>query len=88
MKQSHKTLVLWVMLILMFVAIYNLVSEGEPPRTVDFSEFIADVRANQVEQVTIKARERTAEYGYIHKGEKSAREKKVSRAQVSSSPVL
>ena len=25
MKQSHKTLVLWVMLILMFVAIYNLV---------------------------------------------------------------
>src|SRR4051794_9808417 len=26
-KQSHKTLVLWVMLILMFVAIYNLVTE-------------------------------------------------------------
>ncbi|HMI93192.1 MAG TPA: ATP-dependent zinc metalloprotease FtsH [Polyangiales bacterium] len=78
MKQSHKTLVLWVMLILMFVAIYNLVAEGDPPRIVDFSEFVADVRAGQVEQVTIKARERTAEYGYIHKGDKNARERRVA----------
>jgi cell division protease FtsH len=55
------------------------VSEGEPPRTVDFSEFIADVRSGQVEQVEIKARERTAEYRYVHKNEKGgAREKKVS----------
>jgi cell division protease FtsH len=77
-KQSHKTLVLWVMLILMFVAIYNLVAEGDPPRTVDFSEFVADVRAGQVEQVEIKARERTAEYRYVHKGDNKARERRVS----------
>jgi cell division protease FtsH len=66
------------MLILMFVAIYNLVAEGDPPRTVDFSEFIADVKAGQVEQVVIKARERTAEYTYVHKGEKGSRERRVS----------
>jgi cell division protease FtsH len=77
-KQSHKTLVLWVMLILMFVAIYQLVQEGEQPRSVDFSEFLADVRAGHVEQVEIKAREHTAEYRYVHKGDKGAREKKVS----------
>jgi len=79
-KQSHKTLVLWVMLILMFVAIYNLVAEGEQPRTVDFSEFLSDVRSGRVEQVEIKTREHTAEYRYVHKsGEKGgARERKVS----------
>jgi cell division protease FtsH len=77
-RQSHKTLVLWVMLILMFVAIYQLVAEGEQPRTVDFSEFLADVRAGRVEQVEIKARERTAEYRYLHKGDKGARERKIS----------
>ncbi|MDH5674907.1 MAG: ATP-dependent zinc metalloprotease FtsH [Myxococcales bacterium] len=78
MKQSHKTLVLWVMLILMFVAIYNLVSEGEQPRTADFSEFLQDVRAGQVERVEIKARENTAEYRYMHKGAKGAREWKIA----------
>ena len=78
MKQSHKTLVLWVMLILMFVAIYNLVAEGEQPRTVDFSEFLADVRSGRVEQVQIKTREHTAEYRYMHKGKESARETKIA----------
>src|SRR5688572_28382128 len=66
------------MLILMFVAIYNLVAEGEQPRTVDFSEFLSDVRSGRVEQVEIKTREHTAEYRYVHKGEKGARERKVS----------
>jgi cell division protease FtsH len=75
-KQSHKTLVLWVMLILMFVAIYNLVTESEQPRTVAFSEFVADVRANQVERVRIKTREHTAEYRYMHA--KGPREERVS----------
>ncbi len=76
MKQSHKTLVLWVMLILMFVAIYNLVTESEQPRTVAFSEFMTDVRANQVERVRIKTREHTAEYRYMHA--KGPREERVS----------
>jgi cell division protease FtsH len=75
-KQSHKTLVLWVMLILMFVAIYNLVTESEQPRTVAFSEFVADVHNNQVERVRIKTREHTAEYRYMHT--KAPREERVS----------
>ena len=77
MKQSHKTLVLWVMLILMFVAIYNLVTESEQPRTVAFSEFITDVRADQVEKVKIKTREHTAEYRYMHT-KSGPREERVS----------
>ena len=43
MKQSHKTLLLWVLLILMFVAIYQLVAAPEAPRSVAFSEFTTDV---------------------------------------------
>jgi cell division protease FtsH len=72
-KPTHKTLVLWVMLILMFVAIYNLVTESEQPRTVAFSEFISDVRRNQVERVKIKTREHTAEYKYHTKGPREER---------------
>jgi cell division protease FtsH len=77
-RQSHKTLVLWVMLILMFVAIYQLVADGEQPRAVDFSEFMTDVRTGHVESVEIKAHEHTAQYSYYHKGEKGTREKKIS----------
>jgi cell division protease FtsH len=75
-KQSHKTLVLWVMLILMFVTIYNLVTAAEGPRNVPFSEFMTDVRSGQVERVVIKTREHTAEYRYVHA--KGPREERVS----------
>ena len=64
------------MLILMFVVIYNLVTESEAPRTVAFSEFMTDVRANQVERVVIKTRDHTAEYRYVHA--KGPREERVS----------
>ena len=65
MKQSHKTLLLWVLLILMFVAIYHLVSDPDQPQSVAFSDFISDVRNGNVEQVTIRPRENSAEYKYI-----------------------
>jgi cell division protease FtsH len=77
-RQSHKTLVLWVMLILMFVAIYELVADGEPPRMVDFSEFMTDVRAGRVASVDIKSHEHTAEYRYKHKSEKNALETRIA----------
>ena len=51
MKQSHKTLLLWVLLILMFVAIYNLVSDPDQPQSVAFSDFMTDVRNGKVETV-------------------------------------
>ncbi len=63
-------------MLLMFVAIYNLVTEAEQPHTVAFSEFIADVHLGKVERVRIKPREHTAEYHYIHK--EGAREACVS----------
>lgn len=65
MKQSHKTLVLWVMLILMFVAIYNLVQSDTQPQTVDFSDFMQDVRSGQVERVDIRTHDNTADYHYV-----------------------
>jgi cell division protease FtsH len=66
------------MLILMFVAIYNLVEGSEQPMTVDFSDFVADVQAGRVERVEIRAREHTAEYRYVHRNAKNQRERKVS----------
>ncbi|MCS6797981.1 MAG: ATP-dependent zinc metalloprotease FtsH [Myxococcota bacterium] len=61
MKQSHKTLLLWVLLILMFVAIWNLVTQGEEPRAVAFSDFVTDVRAGRVERVEIRPSQSSAE---------------------------
>jgi cell division protease FtsH len=63
-KQSHKTLLLWVLLILMFLAIWQFVSPDAPRATqVPFSEFVALVKASpedtHVESVTIKDREYT-----------------------------
>src|SRR4051812_31171954 len=55
------------MLILMFVAIYNMVNQSEEPQTVAFSEFMTDVRSEQVAKVSIKTREHTAEYRYLLK---------------------
>jgi len=60
-KQSHKTLLLWVLLILMFVAIYNLVADGDQPRAVAFSDFIADVNNNRVDKVQIRPHDNSAE---------------------------
>ena len=65
MKQSHKTLLLWVLLILMFVAIWNLVKGEEPARAVAFSEFLDHVRAGQVEKVEIQPLEHSAQYEYV-----------------------
>ena len=59
MKQSHKTLLLWVLLILMFLAIWQfLQSDGTKAAPVAFSDFMAQVHAKpdepHVEKVTIK----------------------------------
>jgi len=63
-KQSHKTLLLWILLILMFLAIWQFVSPDTPRAAqVPFSEFVALVKAapedTHVESVTIKDREYT-----------------------------
>src|SRR4029079_12037252 len=64
-KQSHKTLLLWVLLIMMFLAIWQFLSPDRPPATqVAFSEFMTQVKADHekdphVESVSIKDREYT-----------------------------
>ncbi len=57
MKQSHKTLLLWVLLILMFLAIWQVLNPSERRQPVAFSEFIAEVHAGHVDEVKIKDRE-------------------------------
>ena len=65
MKQSHKTLLLWILLIAMFVVIYGVLNPTSPPATQSsFSQFMALVRADRekepyVESVSIKDREYT-----------------------------
>jgi cell division protease FtsH len=62
-KQSHKTLLLWVLLIMMFLAIWQFLSpEKTPTAQVPYSDFLALVQADKdkeqhVESVTIKDRE-------------------------------
>ncbi len=81
MKQGHKTLLLWVLLLLMFVAIYNLVAHEGQPRDVPFSEFVTEVEAGRVERVEVRPLEHSAEYTYwVRGGEPDGpRVKKVTR---------
>ena len=56
MKQSHKTLLLWAVLILMFLAIWNFL--GQDRKTpVAFSDFKKEVRQGQVDEIRIKDRD-------------------------------
>ncbi len=54
MKQSHKTLLLWVLLILMFVAIWQFLQPPDRKTNVAFTDFLKEVHAGNVEQITIK----------------------------------
>jgi cell division protease FtsH len=58
-KQSHKTLLLWVLLIVMFLAIWQVLQPGERKQQVSFSEFVTWVHQGQVPEVRVKDREYT-----------------------------
>jgi cell division protease FtsH len=63
LKQSHKTILLWVVLILMFVSIYQLFNTPSKDRTkINFSEFIQRVEQGKVERVKIKGREHIGKF--------------------------
>ena len=67
MKQSHKTLLLWLLLIVMMMAIYSLIAQEPTPREVPFSDFVADVRTGHVDQVEVTSRGTgEAEFAYFH----------------------
>ncbi len=57
MKQSHKTLLLWVLLIVMFLAIWQVLQPSERKQQVGFSQFVSLVHSGQVTDVHIKDHE-------------------------------
>jgi cell division protease FtsH len=66
-KQSHKTLLLWLLLIVMMMAIYSLIAQEPAPREVPFSDFVDDVRTGHVDQVEVTSRGTgEAEFAYYH----------------------
>ena len=68
-KSSHRTLLLWVCLILMFVAIWQLVQQDDTAQSVAFSQFEADVAAGVVDRVTITPTENSAQFDYVLAGD-------------------
>jgi len=58
-KQSHKTLLLWIVLILMFLAIWQFLGNQERKQAVAFSEFVTEVHTGKVKDIRIKDREYT-----------------------------
>ncbi len=59
MKQSHKTLLLWVLLIVMFLAIWQFLSPTDRKQPIAFSEFVEEVQKGHVKDIHIKDREYT-----------------------------
>ncbi|MBN1115011.1 MAG: ATP-dependent zinc metalloprotease FtsH [Oligoflexia bacterium] len=55
MKQSHKTLALWLALLLMFISVFNIFrSEGKKSVDINFSIFVKDLEAGKIAEVTFK----------------------------------
>jgi cell division protease FtsH len=91
MKQSQKTLLFWVLVILMCIVIFNFVAREEQPRSAPFSEFITDVSEGNVKKVKIRPQETSGEYTYWLKtdeestpatGNRAARSEKVTHGPI------
>jgi cell division protease FtsH len=71
LRQSHKTVLLWLLLILMFVAIYQMFSGPAKPgeEKIAFGTFMQEVVNNpaHIKKVTIKGEHWTGEYADGHK---------------------
>ena len=59
MKQSHKTLLLWGFLAVMFLLLWKVFMGAQTSNEVAFSEFMNDVRQHHVVDVRVKEREIT-----------------------------
>ncbi|MEM1032907.1 MAG: ATP-dependent zinc metalloprotease FtsH [Myxococcota bacterium] len=83
MKQSHKTLLLWVLLIMIFLGIWTLLSpERAPEKPISYTDFLALVEADKgeahVEKVTIKE----GEYKVTVKKPDGQAERKIAQGPV------
>jgi cell division protease FtsH len=63
-KQSHKTLLLWVVLIVMFLTIWQFLTPPDKKTPVAFSDFVTEVKDGKVDEIKIKDRE----YSYRVRG--------------------
>jgi len=67
-RQSYKTVLLWVLLIVMFVSFYQFFNHSGPEiKDTDYSDYLAKVEAQEVESVSIKGTTQT----YVLKGDKT-----------------
>src|SRR5262245_36842557 len=58
MKQSHKTIALWAIIVLLSISVLHFLNTRPVLRkTVSYSEFLAAVKADQVEKITIQGEE-------------------------------
>ena len=64
MKQSHKTLLLWVVLIVMFLTIWQFLTPADKKVPVAFSDFVSEVKQGKVDEIKIKDHE----YSYRVRG--------------------
>ncbi len=56
MKASHKTFALWLVIILVFAALFRVFDPGSRGRSeIKFSQFIQDVKEGKIEEVTFKS---------------------------------
>ncbi len=69
MKQSHKTLLLWVVLIVMFLTIWQFLTPADKPVPVAFSDFVTEVKQGKVDEIKIKDHE----YSYRVRGADNAK---------------
>ncbi len=55
MRQSYKTALLWVFLIVMFIALWKLFEQrGREAKTYNWSQFMSKVESGEVKEVTVK----------------------------------
>jgi len=63
MKQSQKTLALWIVIVLLSLsAVHFFNTRPTLKKTIGFSEFLAAVKNNRVEEVVIQGEEYTGKY--------------------------
>ena len=87
MKQSHKTFLLWVLLIGMVFVIWNSFMDSPRAHEVPFTEFLADVRADRVREVVAKGDDQIADYEYTRVDPTGRREKRVTTGPMNSERV-
>lgn len=63
MKQAHKTVALWLIIILMVLSILHFMGQQKTASTkITFSEFMTAVQSNEIETVTIQEEEYTGKF--------------------------